>query len=322
MAATYTGGPAQAEAKASTVNYMYVYGAPITVTSSKHHQLRVSASVSRNAGMAPYLRVTVSTPSGSESHSWSFQVPNSAWNLGATGSGKVKVTSKQTGGFGSLTLTVAGSGAVKQTKCQGQPVSGTRHATVSGMFVFDTKAGWGKVGSTRHKTSFSKASNIYWSYDNTATCPTSPTPCTAYNGWNVSTDSATAYTTVSGTTSGKSSYVYGYRSVQLAKPKGASRTDLLTQSNPKPMKLTVNSDNTATGKGYAGKGSVTITSTDQATPSSSPCGDGTRNRTVMSWYGADIHQNSPPAKMAAQIYGAIVVPNTGTGSMTKVTVTG
>src|SRR5262249_4468932 len=100
MAAAYT-GPAQAQG--ATVTSTSVYGATITVTSSKHHKLHLSTSISKGTlTSAIYLRVSVATPNNAETHSWSFQLPPSTWNIGATGSGKIKVTSKQLGGFGSL----------------------------------------------------------------------------------------------------------------------------------------------------------------------------------------------------------------------------
>jgi len=69
-----------------------------------------------------------------------------------------------------------------------------------------------------------------------------------------------------------------------------------------------------------GKGSVTIKASDPATPSTIPCGNGSKNVAITSWFSATLHQNKPPAKLSAQIYGAIQVPNSGTASISRVKV--
>lgn len=319
-AAALVASPSQALAAAPTVNYTAVYGAPITVVSSKHHKLSINTSVSQSA-TGTNLYVSVGLPNHREGHTWTFPLPNSALSLNAGGSGTAKATSVQLGGFGTVSLNVAAFGTPKQITCQSQVVSATRRATISGKFLFDTKSGWGKVGSATRKVTFAKTSDVYWGYDNTATCPTSPPTCTAYTSWSMSMSTASSYVSMSGSAVGKTTLVSGYRSVHLAKPVGASRTDFVTQSGVKPPQLTVRADNSAAMKVFAGKGSATLSTPAPGSSFSEPCGTGTQHLSHTYWSGGKIHQNSPPAKLAAQVYGAIEVPNTGGGTMARTKVT-
>jgi hypothetical protein len=310
-------GPAQARAT-PTITFTEAYGASVAVSSSTHHKLKVSTYISEQTGDTPDLHVTVALPNGHETHSWTFPLPSSALHLDAKGSGTFKATSKQLGGFGALSLKVAASGATKQFKCQSQLVSATRHATISGAFSFDTKSHWGKIKGKRF--TFARTSDVYWAYDNTASCGQTRPPCASYNSWSLSKSSGHGFLSMYGGTSGKHGYASASRSQQLSKPAGANRYDYLSTTTKHPPKLTVKSDHTATMVGYAGKGSVTIKASDPATPSTIPCGNGSKNVAITSWFSATLHQNKPPAKLSAQIYGAIQVPNSGTASISRVKV--
>lgn len=311
--------PSQARGAAPTATYTSVYGAPVTVVSTKHRRLSLSTSISKS-GEGTNLYVSVALPNRRESHSWAFSLPSSALRLNAGGSGTAKTTSAKLGGLGTLSLKIAGSGATKKSTCQGQLVSASRHATVSGKLLLDTKSAWGKVGSAR-KIKFAKASTVYWSYPNTASCPAPAPTCSAYSSWSMYLSKATGYTSMSGYTTGRTTSVTAYRSTHLRKPAGASRTDFLTQSGAKAPRLTVHADDTATMQAYAGKGSATLTASAPGSSYSEACGHGTQSLAHKYW-SASVHQGSPAAKLTAQVFGAITLPNSAGASISQVRVTG
>jgi hypothetical protein len=324
--ATLTSGTAVAgteRGKAPTVTYLQVSAGSVTKVSSKHHRkLRVSMYASKSTAGKPSISVTVGLPNGRESHTWRFNLPKKGISISAKGSGHVKVSGAKTAHFLVASLKVTGKGHTHKSKCQGQLVGASRKATVSGTFLVDTKAAWGKVGSTKQKMHFATTSTVYWSYANTATCPTPPVTnaCAASTSWSLSKSTATSYVSMYGGQSGKRAYVSGSRSVQLSKPAGASRSDFVTAAKAKKPKLTVHGDNTAVMKAFAGKGSATLTATTPAPPSLTPCGTGSKQESSQTWFGDGIHQNSPPAALPAKIYGAIKVPNSGFASFSKVKV--
>ena len=210
-------------ARLGTLSYTSVFGAT-KVKSSTGKKLTVSLSASEQKGGTPSFSVSLSRGQA-EQHAWRFPGPSSAFDISAKGTGKLALTSKQTGGMGKLALKVKADGGLKSQKCGGEVYAKTRNVVISGKVFLDTGSPWGKVGSKTKPFKFRTTHRAYVSYD--VTCPPVdyPDPCYASLNWSSSRTTANTFTYISATKDGAKSSIYAYRTTQLAKPKGASRTD-------------------------------------------------------------------------------------------------
>ncbi len=313
---------AQDAGRALTVDYVSLYTASTKVTSTTGHHLLVSVYVSKQSGHKPTVSVTLRAPH--ESHTWSFSAPSSALKVNSSGKGSVTLSASAMGGYGKLALHVKPVGATKTYRCQGQVVSKSRPVKVSGVMFADTKSSgrhkWGKVGSKTRSFTFAKPSSVSWQYDNTATCPTPKSTCYASLFWDASLFSSTAYSSLTGGTSRKSSYLSGYRSVQLHKPAGAHRSDSVTAKAPAP-KLTVANDGSAVLTAKLGKGSAKIAA-PAGSDNSTPCGTGGKQEHSLTWSGSYTN-GATSLKVPAQIFGAISMKNSASaGYISKTTIVG
>jgi hypothetical protein len=174
------------------------------------------------------------TPYGKgETHSWSFGVPRSDFDYTASsGNGSVDAS---LGKYGTLKLTFNKT-SQSSSKCV---VSGSRtivKGRLHGAIHFDTNTNaWGKVDDgtftfdTPNSISVSKSCNDGEGSGGTPTCFTATTwsgPFSSDGGFISGSSQTTGGTT--------KTVISGSRTVNLSKPTGATRTDVLTASAPAP----------------------------------------------------------------------------------------
>lgn len=310
-----------AAAAAPVIDGTSVYGALTHVTSTTRHKLQVSMSASRYSSGGTSVGVRLATPSGNESHGWSFKAPDSALAISSKGSGTITMAATKLGGFGQLKLHVKPVSKVKTTSCGGQVISKTRRVAINGVMRFVTKSTggkkWGSVGSRSFH--FAAGSSVYWSYQHTATCPSTPLPCISGSRWSTYAPGSKVSTSISGGASGKSTYLYGFRNVALPKPAGAYRYDSVNVST-KAARFSVAPNGTAHLRATLGRGSATLVGKNSST-NETPCGTGSKTSKSTYWYGTSYKNGPTPLKLPAQIFGVIKVGDSKDGgSISRTTV--
>lgn len=119
-----------------------------------------------------------------------------------------------------------------------------------------------------------------------------------------------------GGASGKRGYLQGSRSVNLSKPKNATRSDFVN-AKVKAPKLTVGTSGNASLKIHTSSsgasGSATLKSTYPASPYVSNCGKHNKKQSQRSW-SAKFTNGHPGLKVKAQIYPSFKLPNSKSGS--------
>lgn len=282
----------------------------LTSTSGKKLKLSVHAS-----DYSEGTSVTVSLSRGKESHSWHYDAGD-ALKIEPDGGGTLQLTSAQTGDRGKLDLKFSPTKPATTKTCGGKVAYKSRPMAVTGIAQAKTETkAWGTVGSATKALTFQGAGSVYWSYD--VTCSDSHGTCEKSLGWSASNFTESGWTYVSGRSAGKSSTISGYRSVQLSKPEGASRSDSVTRPAPQPTFSS--SGNTATMTAEGSKGTLTVEAANPFDDTYS-CKAGTTEKTQKSksWSGTATN-GSKAFIVGAQIFGAFKVPNGSSGYISKLT---
>jgi hypothetical protein len=193
------------------------------VTSSTHKSLRLTVSGDKFTRAGEKPSVTVTASSGHETHSWSFNVGNSAIKV-KHGSGHIKLSKATSHGIASVDLKFSKAGGSKKTSC-GHLIKSNVHGTVWLNTKSKGKHAWGKLGSTKHKFS-----GKGYEDDLANSCSTT-THCGSSKSWDTYPQSNTG-SYVSGGTRGKHGYLNASRSVQLGNY--GSRFDLVTAKTGAP----------------------------------------------------------------------------------------
>lgn len=301
---------AQAAQVAQQTKGMAISGvAALTSTKRKKLGVRVSASTSAAGG-----NLVVGLTRSTEEHAWSFRVSKKTLTLAASGRGTL-VTKTQIKPFGSIRLAIKPSGKWKTKRCQGQIVWKRRSLKMVGLFTFDTSSPWGSVGGK--KVTF-KGGSLVRSTGHE--CPGDGTggdgdgagdPCAGPVGTWIASELASGETLTSSWIPGKKkASLVASRSVQLAKPTQATRTDLRFAKVPAPQFVDGGASATVHATSQApAVGSATLTGSN-GFPLTRPCkGGGTYQQTV---WTADYANGGPALAMKMSAFGNISVAD---GSM-------
>ncbi len=317
MALAGTVATMPAHAAAPSPDYVSLYGGSVNVVSSAHTKLTVdmyaSKSLGAEASKTGNVSVDVSKRDHSETHSWYIPIPASAIQASMKGKGSVKT---KLGPYGKVALKFKKSKSAKVYNCGGAISSRTWQGTISGTFFFNTKSSgrhkWGAVGSKSKTFHFSTKSYLTFGYASTGDCGggTPTIPCTYGTTWNVSAYNKATHisTSLYGFLKQGASHaaITGSRNTQLARPQGASRTDIVTTSAPKPKLTTTSGGATLLAKG-PNKTSGKITSSNPGYPALNTCGRGDKTKyTQTSWSGSLV-SGKHPLSVPADIFGAITV---------------
>jgi len=317
--AALTAVPAAASNRAAApppVSFISLATYPATTTSTSNAHLKVSLTASKAPITASEDSVSVNLGNRTftETHNFTFPTGPGALAVANSGRGTLKPGTK-TGRYGTISMKIASTGNPHTRMCQGQPLEKTMPVTVNGVFLFKTHSTgthkWGNLGS-RH-FHFRKAT-LTWTYNNpnAASCQNFSQPCStgihfgAMNGAN----------SIFGSKVGRVGSVEGSRTVQLARPHGAIRSDSATGGANVSLKVNHNGSATlkVVGTGVA-VGSATFKSTPPLSPPyQQPCGkNNAKHVTLRSWNGT-YRNGRPPLKVRTQIFGGIKVSNVNQGA--------
>ena len=170
------GAPA-AKASGASVN---LASSSLKVVSSTGHKLRVRVFAFRSS-TGTSIEVGVETRDLREQHAWTFKAPDSAVSLSAKGKGRIRLTSKRSGGFATISLRSSPVGRAVLSTCHKKTATKIRHVALSGTLRFKTRSdgkhAWGSVGSAHKAVHFSTKSKITWVKPAASNCPTADFPC-------------------------------------------------------------------------------------------------------------------------------------------------
>lgn len=273
-----------------------------TVKSSTGKKLKVSLYAYVSRGIA---NLSVSLNRGNETHSWSFPIATSSVKISTKALGTVKVPAKKLGGYGTLSVKIKSAGKLKKSRCGGKVYNAWRSTKLAGKFFFDSKSGWGKVGSKKKARTFKSARTSLY-YD--VTCPPGPERrpvCVTQISWSGYHSTGSGYRGMYATKSGSTTWLAGSRSTRLAKPKNAYRYDSVSAKAAAP-KLTVRADDTARIAMKGSRGSAAANSSGPGYDYTTPCRTGTQHD--FSWNGS-LSNAKTPIRLKAQVYGDFTLPN-------------
>ncbi len=304
-------GLAPAVAKAGTdVN---LSSSALKVVSSTGHKLLVRVLAFRSSS-ATSIEVGVETRDHREQHAWTFQAPDSAFSLSPAGKGRVHLTSKRSGGFATISLRSSPVGHATLSSCHQKKATRTRHVALTGTLRFrtrsDGKHAWGSVGSAHKSVHFSTKSKVTWVKPAASNCPTPEFPCRATFLWQAESVLGDELDLVTSDNVGAHAEIAGGRIVTLAKPSGATRSDIVTLPQATPNHLIVDhTDGSAQLQASFRGGTVTMSSPDPAIKQTTRCGKGTKKITTESWQGPVVN-GTDPIRVPAQIYGGFSTEDT------------
>lgn len=176
-----------------------------------------------------------------EEHTWTFKIPKKALKVNKKGKGKLVVKKKQLKPFGQVKLTIKPTKKWKTKKCKGVVIRKQRPLKVSGLFTFNSKSAWGKVGGKKVNFKGAKLTKHTGKDDSACSDDTGGGDgdgdglCDgAMTMWSAFNDKGDGMFSQWAPGSG-SATVMAVRSVNLAKPKGATRSDFRGAQVPIPQ---------------------------------------------------------------------------------------
>ncbi|KRF20540.1 hypothetical protein ASG90_18310 [Nocardioides sp. Soil797] len=296
------------QARALAAKASQSISASAVLKSNKRKKLHVALSAGSGNGGGS-LSVSLADTAG-EQHAWSFKV--AAKTLKLNGKGKGKLVTKKIKPFGTIKLTISPSGKWKVKKCKGKVISKSRPLKVKGLFTFDSKSAWGKVGGkkvTFKGAKVTKSTGVDGSAcdggdggdggDGDA-CSGASIMWSAFRGGVAMSSQWAPGSTKAG--------MFASRSTKLAKPKGATRTDFRSAMVPVPattvsggsVSIQVNSKAPATG-------SATLSSST-GYPLERTC-EKTKTYTTTFWSGVSYQNGATPLALKMSAYGSLKLPN-------------
>jgi hypothetical protein len=318
-AATSTEGLVPPVARAGTTS-VDITSSTLKVVSSSGHRLRVHVLGFRTS-TGVQVAVDVQTRNEAEEHEWLFKAPDSGVSVSAKGKGRIHLTSKRSAGYAIVSLKTTPQGSFSRSTCHGKTATRTRHVSLSGTLLFRTRShgthAWGKVGSLRHRVHFSAKSKVTWQKPASADCSPPPVPCRNTFMWIASGGPPGEFDYFSSANKGAHAEIAGLRSVSLAKPSGASRSDIVSLPQPTPNQLIVNPDQSATMQATFRGGTATMTSPQPPLTTVERCGKGTKV-SIEQW-SAPLVNGATPIRVPAQIFGAFSTADTPTAAFGRIT---
>ena len=253
----------------------YVSLTPTKITTSTGKVVFTEVYTSTSSGYGLYVSVEkgLSLYGIGEVHEWALPRSGSIFAFSpATGKGSVSMTSSEEGPFGRTNLAFTASS--KTTKCgEGGYQYKLWKGTLKGTFVFKTGF-WGAIGSSN----FAKPATIS-SSETTTRCKLPLPPCTSGVSWSVFTSKIFGF----GVATGSTGAIGGERNVKLLSPAGASRTDGLFSTAPKPtLSGGVMKVSTPGGK-ITGSATIKTEGTPFSSHYSCKSGSVTKTETSKSW---------------------------------------
>lgn len=312
---------ARAPAKAGT--NLNLDSSALKVVSSTGHKLLVRVFAFRTSTGAS-VEVGLETRDQREQHAWTFKAPDSAVSLSASGKGRIRLTSKRSGGFATISLSSSPVGRAVLSTCHQKTATKTRHIALSGTLRFTSRSAgkhaWGSVGSAHKAVHFSTKSKITWVKPAASSCPTPEFPCRTTFLWQAQSLLGGEIDLFSSDNSGAHAEIAGGRLVTLAKPSGATRSDVVSLPQPIPNQLIVDqTDGSATMQATFRGGTVTMSSPNAAITQTLPCGKGKKKIIAESWQG-DVVNGATPIRVPAQIFGGFSTEDTPQAVFGRITV--
>lgn len=283
--------------------------ASAVLKSTKGKRLHVSLSAGSGSD-GGFLNVGLVDRAG-ESHSWLFKTPTKALKLNNKGKGSLTAKYKP---YGNLRLTIKPVKSWKLKKCQGKLISKSRPLKVTGLFKFDSRSAWGKLGGKRvtfKGARLVKRTGLDGSAcsgggdgdgDGDATCPPASISWSAFQGSSFMSSSWSPGATKTG--------LVASRSAKLAKPRGALRVDFRTATVPVPTTSIGASATLAVKSQSPTTGSATLSSATGYTDVRECAGGLSYEQSL--WYGVSYQNGAAPLTMKMTAYGAIRLPNSAT----------
>lgn len=308
LAPAHADGPATPDhpARALAAKASQSISASAVLKSTKRKKLHVSLS----AGSGGHLTVALGDKSGEE-HVWSFKVAKKTLKLNSKGKGKL--VTKKIKPFGTIKLTIKPAKKWKVKKCKGKVISRTRPLKVSGLFKFDSRSAWGKVGGK--KVAFKGAKLVKSTGNDSSACDggnggggggeggTCPSPSVMWSASQGKQSMSSQWKP-----GAKNTTLVASRSTKLAKPKGATRMDFRAARVPTPATTTTGgSVRIAVKSKKPTTGSATLSSATGFTLPR-PCAGG-KTYEESFWTGVTYRNGSKPLTMKMSAYPAIKLPN-------------
>jgi hypothetical protein len=311
-----TGGHRPAARAAGTVQSADMTTGAQSLTTSKHKNVKVSIYAddydtvgtycnSENPHATDDFQVYLSSKSrqnGTEWHDWGLQIPCSAfvWNGDKA---RLHISKHDMGPFGAVDLTYRNAKTGKN-KCGSQ----SDHGTLSGTFRFKPGGAYGKLGSA--KFTFKKATLNYvlTSGGGGKGCSGNKRlPCPKVTSYGFEYESASFLTSAEGFAESSTGSFSATRSVDLSKPAGATRTDMVTPKRV-PASITSSSKQVAIKIAPQGKlltGTATFKTKGKRDSSKQQCYAGGKKKkfTAFYWSGGTMANGSKPLK-AHPVYGS------------------
>lgn len=298
-----------AQARAQAARPAQSISASATFKSNKRKKVFASVSAVRGSSGGS-LTVALSQRSGEE-HVWTFRIPKKALKINKAGKGRL--ITKQIKPYGTVRLTIKPTGKWKVKRCKGKELSRSRPLKVNGLFKFDSRSAWGRIGGKKVALKGARLTKSTGrSCDGTGggggdgdgdACPGASYMWMANKG-NVS------MTTQWGRNA-KNATLIASRYAKLAKPKGASRADFRMATIPAPattrtsdtISMAIKSKNPTSGSAKV-EGSTGFTQTQVC--------EKTKSFEDAWWFNASYRNSAKPLTMKMTALGNIKLPNTAT----------
>jgi hypothetical protein len=320
LATTGLPGLSSPRAAGASVN---VTSSVLKVVSSTGHRLRIRLRAFQS-DTSSQVDLQVETRDGAEEHDWSFDVPRSGVSISSKGTGRVRLTSGRSAGYATVSLKATPHGRAVLSTCHSKTASKTRHVSLSGTLRLSTRStgrhAWGRVGSLHKKVHFSTHSSVTWIRPAASSCSETTLPCRNTFAWQASSDVTDELDFLTSVNKGAHARITGARFVNLPRPAGATRTDILNQPQSSPNQLIVNTtDGSATLQATFRGGTATLSAPQPATTQVLRCATGKKKISVDFW-PAGFADGATPIRLPAQIFGAVSLQDNPAGAIYRITV--
>jgi hypothetical protein len=293
------------------------------VVSSTGHKLRIQMLVFRTSD-GTRIELTAETRNRAERHQWSFKVPRRAVSVSAEGSSRIHLTSPRSAGYAAVSVKAGPHGRFTHTTCHGKTATRTRHVSFSGTLFLHTRSrgsrAWGSVGNAHRKLHFSASGTVLWTRPAAGNCSDNTTtlPCRSTLLWFTS-GGLGEFELVAGENKGTGSLISGSRTVQLAKPAGATRTDSNTLPDGSQNTFTDNGGSVTVQTAFRA-GTATMTSSVSVDTVVQRCASG-KKISIDFWPGT--FTNGPvPIRVPEQIFGPHSVADGSGAGLYRITLLG
>jgi hypothetical protein len=315
-----TGGlaPTTSRSAGASVN---VTSSVLKVVSSTGHKLRLRLRAFQS-DTATQVDIQVETRDRAEEHDWTFQVPRSGVSFSGNGKGRVRLASGRSAGYATVWLRARPHGHAALSTCHRRTASKTRHVSLTGTLRLNTRStgrrAWGRVGSAHKKVHFSTHSTVTWIRPASSDCSVNSLPCRNTVAWQASSGVTQELDFLASVNKGAHATITGARFVNLPRPTGATRTDIVNRPQTSPNQLIVNTtDGSAMLQATFRGATATLTAPQPATTQVERCPSG--QRISVDFWPASFANGVTPIRIPAQVFGAVSLQDNPAGAIYRIT---